>query len=185
MTFQIIATLGPASDQLLEPLIEAGASAFRLNTAHMSLERTTLLAHRIRSLSPEFPIIFDLQGAKMRLGVFVSKQLSKGEEVVFARDPFGDASIPLEHAEFYQQVLPGQIVSVDDDRLRFEIVGKSTYQALGRALSDGFLKPRKGINVADHPLELQRLRDFDQEVCRLAAGAEAVELCHLIHERWA
>ncbi len=169
MTFQIIVTLGPASDQLLEPLIQAGGSAFRLNTAHMSLERISVLTRRIRSLDTELPIVFDLQGAKMRLGVFPPRPVAKGEELVFARDPFGHTSIPLEHAEFYEQVSPGQIVSVDDDRLHFEIVGKSRLQVLGRALSDGLLKPRKGINVAEHPVELRGLRDFDQEVCRLAA----------------
>lgn len=169
MIFEIVATLGPASDQLLEPLLNAGVSGFRLNTSHMSFERITLLAQRIRSLNSQLPIIFDLQGAKMRLGVFAPRPVLKGEEVIFAQDPFGDTSIPLEHAEIYEEVEVGQTVSVDDDRLRFEIVGKGTQQVLGRALSDGLLKPRKGINVTEHPVELRRLRDFDRQVCRLAS----------------
>jgi pyruvate kinase len=49
MSFQLVITLGPASDRLLEPLIEAGASAFRLNTAHMSLEKITVLTKIERS----------------------------------------------------------------------------------------------------------------------------------------
>ncbi|RPJ81921.1 MAG: pyruvate kinase, partial [Acidobacteria bacterium] len=81
MSFQILVTLGPASDALLEPLMDAGASAFRLNTAHMSLEKITLFAQRIRSLQSDFPIVFDLQGAKMRLGVFPPTQVRQGEEV--------------------------------------------------------------------------------------------------------
>ncbi|RPJ57594.1 MAG: hypothetical protein EHM23_20060 [Acidobacteria bacterium] len=169
MSFQILVTLGPASDALLEPLMDAGASAFRLNTAHMSLEKTTLLAQRIRSLKSDFPIVFDLQGAKMRLGVFPPTQVRQGEEVVFARDPFGTASIPVEHSEFYEQVSPGEMVSVDDDRLRFEVLWKDIQSALCRVLADGVLKPRKGINVTDHPVELRSLREFDQQVCLLAA----------------
>src|SRR5512138_2700690 len=97
MSFQIAATLGPASDTLLEPLLEAGAAAFRLNTAHMSLEKVTVLAERIRSVSSDTPIVFDLQGAKMRLGVFPPTPVQQGEEVLFARDPFGAGSIPVEH----------------------------------------------------------------------------------------
>jgi len=169
MSFDITVTLGPASDDLLDQLIPAGASAFRLNTAHMSLERITVLTERIRSVDAEIPIVFDLQGAKMRLGVFPPTAVQKGEEVVFARDPFGIASIPVEHSEFYEQVAPGQIVSVDDDRLRFDVLWKDNGSALCRVLVDGLLKPRKGMNVTDHPVELRTLREFDQEVCRLAA----------------
>ncbi len=169
MSFQIIVTLGPASDALLEPLTEAGASAFRLNTAHMSLERITLLALKIRSFHTDLPIVFDLQGAKMRLGVFPPRAIQQGEEVVFARDPLGAGSIPIEHSEFYEQVSPGEIVSVDDHRLRFEVLWKDDESALCRAHTDGILKPRKGMNVADHPVDLRGLREFDKGVCRLAA----------------
>jgi pyruvate kinase len=169
MSFQLVVTLGPASDALLVPLLDAGASAFRLNTAHMSLERVTMLASRIRSVSDDLPIVFDLQGAKMRLGVFPPIPVQQGEEVVFARDPFGAGSVPVEHPEFYDQVSPGEVVSVDDDRLRFEVLWKDTESVLCRALADGVLKPRKGVNVTDHPVELRGLREFDREVCRLAA----------------
>jgi pyruvate kinase len=168
MSFQLVVTIGPASDTLLEPLIEAGASALRLNTAHMSLEKVTVLAKKIRSLSSDLPIVFDLQGAKMRLGIFPPTPVKQGEEVVFARDPFGAASIPVEHSEFFEQVNPGEIVSVDDNRLRFEVLWKNAESALCGALADGVLKPRKGMNVTDHPVELKGLREFDREVCRLA-----------------
>jgi len=168
MSFQLVVTLGPASDALLEPLIAARAAAFRLNTAHMSLERITLLSQRIRDLSSDLPIVFDLQGAKMRLGVFPPTPVQQGGELVFARDPFGTVSIPVEHREFYEQVSVGEIVSVDDDRLRFEVLWKDDHSALCRALADGVLRPRKGLNITDHPVELRSLRAFDQEVCRLA-----------------
>ena len=168
MSFQLIVTLGPVSDTLLEPLIEAGASAFRLNTAHMSLERVTVLAQKIRSLHTDLPIVFDLQGAKMRLGVFPPRTIQQGEEVVFARDPLAAGSVPIEHPEFYEQVSPGEIVSVDDDRLRFEVLWKDNESVLCRAHTDGLLKPRKGLNVADHPVDLRGLREFDRGVCRLA-----------------
>lgn len=161
-------TLGPASDELLQSLIQSGASAFRLNTAHMSLERTALLAEKIRSLDSDLPIVFDLQGAKMRLGVFPPTQVRQGEEVVFARNPFGAGSVPLEHTEFYEQVSAGEIISIDDDRLRFQVLWKDGQSALCRTLAGGLLRPRKGLNVGDHPVELRGLRAFDQEVCCLA-----------------
>ncbi|RPI28872.1 MAG: hypothetical protein EHM61_03570 [Acidobacteria bacterium] len=167
-TFQLIVTLGPASLELIEPLIDAGASTFRLNTAHMAFDSVEALVRRVRSFSDTLPIVLDLQGAKMRLGTFPERQVTVNQEVIFAIQPSNVTDLPMEHAELVEQARPGDVMSVDDDRLRFQILEKTDRSLVTRTLSGGLLKSRKGINIAQHPVDLRGLREFDKEICRLA-----------------
>jgi pyruvate kinase len=79
MKYQIVATLGPATKdpQLWRILREAGASAFRLNTSHLSLDELEIWLSRLAALYSDMPgeelpvsvpVILDLQASKWRIG---------------------------------------------------------------------------------------------------------------------
>ena len=73
---KIVATLGPASSdyEMIKALHEAGADVFRLNMSHGSHEEIAKRHKIIRQIEDELnstiAILADLQGPKLRVGVF-------------------------------------------------------------------------------------------------------------------
>jgi pyruvate kinase len=89
---QIVATIGPASQDLLAALRDAGATAFRLNASHLPIEELVRLAAAVRDLLPDCPLIVDLQGAKMRLGRFVGRAVRAGDRLRFSLSGTGESA---------------------------------------------------------------------------------------------
>ena len=67
---KIVCTIGPASKskEVLAKMVDAGMDVARLNFSHE--DRTTAKAtfDTIRSVDDTIPILFDLQGPKIRIG---------------------------------------------------------------------------------------------------------------------
>ncbi len=165
--FQCVATLGPASFALISRLAAAGATSFRLNTSHMSLQQVDAAIRSARD-ETDCPLILDLQGAKMRVGVFTDRLVDATETVTFVLA--GENGVPLPHPEIYEQTRPGDTLSLDDDRLRFTVLSASSRRIEAKALSGGTLRPRKGINVVEHPVVLSDLPEYDRDLCDMASG---------------
>ena len=59
-----------------------------------------------------------------------------------------DSEIPPLHPELFADVLIGDLLLVDDGRLRFELVAKSAERIEAITLVGGILRDRKGVNVS-------------------------------------
>ena len=76
---KIVATLGPASNDYdsIKALHVAGADVFRLNMSHGSHEEIRVRHEIIRRIETEYSspiaILADLQGPKLRVGVFADE----------------------------------------------------------------------------------------------------------------
>ncbi len=161
---QLVATLGPASLVLAPALAEAGATSFRLNASHLTPQAAAAAVASVRAVLPEAPIVVDLQGAKMRLGRFSPREIAAGEVVRFASEPAATAELPLPHPELFGAVAPGETLSCDDDRLRFEVRAVQAGALEAVALRQGTLQPRKGVNLVEHPVVLPDLGAGDLAV---------------------
>jgi pyruvate kinase len=150
-------------------LIDAGATALRINASHATVEDVRDALDRIRGLSSQILVIIDLQGAKMRLGQFSDRPLRAGDRVTFALAPGSPGDVPLPHPEFFEQVGPGDTLRIDDDRLRFSVAVRDTLAVTTVALGDGTLRARKGVNLVEHPVRLFGLTEKDRLLCSLAA----------------
>ena len=114
---KIVATLGPASDtyDMIETLHKAGADVFRLNMSHGSheeiREKHTIIRKVEETTGSTIGILADLQGPKLRVGVFAgdSEQLDEGASFRLDLDPAdGDASrVCLPHPEIFAALEPG------------------------------------------------------------------------------
>lgn len=164
---QLVATIGPASAELIDPLAAAGATAFRLNASHLDAPDLAVSLARIREACPNAPIVVDLQGAKMRIALVGPRAVVRGHVVRFRRS--GDADVRVPHPEFFAQARPGDTISVDDGRVRFEVLAAGPDWLDGRALNDGQLASRKGVNVEQHPVRLDGLTERDLAACRETA----------------
>src|SRR5262244_1860521 len=129
---KIICTLGPSSDseEVISGLIRAGMDVARLNFSHGTRDehrRRMAMVRRIASkLGRPVAVLQDIQGPKIRLGVFEGGQLAvrEGQTVIITtRKAIGRGSlIPVPLKSLPRDVKPGDPVLLDDGRVRLEVV---------------------------------------------------------------
>lgn len=178
---KIVATLGPASDdrEMIEALHKAGADVFRLNMSHGSHEEIREKHRIIREVEDDLGstigILADLQGPKLRVGVFAgdSEQLDNGAAFRLDLDEAeGDASrVCLPHPEIFAALEPGATLLVNDGKIRLKVKDCGTDYANCEVIAGGIISNRKGVNVPDVVLPLAALSDKDRAdlefVCEL------------------
>jgi pyruvate kinase len=175
-SLQLVATIGPRSAGLVPELAAAGATAFRLNASHLDLDRLSTALSALRRACPDAPVVIDLQGAKMRIDLPGPRDVAPQETLRFAPGDGADVRVP--HTELFSQANVGDTLSVDDGRVRFEVVGTGPAFIDARALDGGRLRPNKGLNVEQHPIRLDRLTGRDLAVCRVAERHAAAALAY-------
>jgi pyruvate kinase len=169
---KIVATLGPASEdyKTIRALHEAGADVFRLNMSHGSHEGIAEKHRIIRQVEAELnspiAILADLQGPKLRVGVFAN-----GEEELVPGAGFrldldateGDAArVNLPHPEIFAALEPGASLLVNDGKIRLKVLKCSKDFAECEVVIGGVISNRKGVNVPDVELPLAALSEKDR-----------------------
>lgn len=169
---KIVATLGPASNDYdtIRALFEAGADVFRLNMSHGSHEEIRERHAIIRQIEEDterpIAILADLQGPKLRCGVFAgdSEELLEGQKFRFDLDETpGDASrVCLPHKEIFQALKPGSTLLVNDGKIRLNVDSCGADYAECTVVVAGVISNRKGVNVPDVVLPVAALSDKDR-----------------------
>jgi len=180
-SIKIVATLGPASctaDRILD-LARAGADVFRLNMSHGEHEAAEQMYASIRAaeeiLGRPIGILADLQGTKIRCGVFAkgSETLRVGDTFRFDIDPTeGDAHrVCLPHPEVLTALKSGSAILVNDGKIRLSVRHASESHVDCEVVVGGEISNRKGVNLPDVLLPLSALSDKDRRdlefVCNL------------------
>ncbi len=178
---KIVATLGPASSdyEMIRKLAEAGADVFRLNMSHGShdeiRERHAIIRQVEVDLNSPIGILADLQGPKLRVGVFANGEEELAEGAAFRMDldsAEGDATrVNLPHPEIFAALEPGAHLLVNDGKIRLKVNDCGKDFAECTVLTGGTISNRKGVNVPDVVLPLAALSDKDRKdlefVCQL------------------
>ncbi|WP_281825948.1 pyruvate kinase [Jannaschia rubra] len=178
---KIVATLGPASSDYdtIRALFEAGADVFRLNMSHGDHDdirsRHNIIRDIERDTGRPICILADLQGPKLRCGVFAedSAEIAEGQKFRFDLDDApGDATrVQLPHKEIFAALKPGGTLLVNDGKLRLTVDECGADFADCTVVTGGTISNRKGVNVPDVVLPLAALSDKDRKdlefVCEL------------------
>ena len=171
--YEIIATLGPSSDlqYIWISMLDAGVTAFRLNTSHLKLdqlgvwlERLELFLHTRR---PRPALVLDLQGSKWRLGQFSPRELVEGQTVdlVFAPSSDRPDRLPVPHVDFFQAaLLSSPELRLNDAKvhLRVEMIGEERLHA--RVTRGGSLSAHKGITYLESDFRSEALSEKDHKI---------------------
>jgi pyruvate kinase len=178
---KIVATLGPASEtyDVIYALHRAGADVFRLNMSHGSHAEIAKKHAIIRQIETEtggtIGILADLQGPKLRVGVFAqeSEELVEGASFRLDLDPTeGTASrVCLPHPEIFAALEPKASLLVNDGKIRLKVEDCGPDYANCTVVAGGTISNRKGVNVPDVMLPLAALSEKDRAdlefVCEL------------------
>jgi len=176
---KIVATLGPAcdDDETLKRMALHGASVFRLNFSHGSLEEHDQRLRRVRRLSEQLgrplSVLGDLQGPKIRIGQLPPQgvELHAGQDVVLSPDieqaQLGQTpALPCSYEPLVDEVFPGQRVLIDDGAIRALAV-EAVRGAAGRRelrlriTNGGLVRTGKGVNLPDSALSAPALTEQD------------------------
>lgn len=180
-SIKIVATLGPASNdyKMISALYEAGADVFRLNMSHGEhadiAERHAIIRKVETDYGSPIAILADLQGPKLRCGVFAngSEMLVVGASFRFDLDDAeGDVSrVKLPHPEIFAALEPGSTLLINDGKIRVTVEDCGPDFANCKVIAGGEISNRKGVNVPDVVLPLAALSDKDRRdlefVCEL------------------
>ena len=128
---KIVATLGPASNDYatIRALFEAGADVFRLNMSHGTHDDIRARHAMIRQIEADtgrpIAILADLQGPKLRVGVFADGAADLVDGAPFRMDldpaPGTVKRVNLPHPEIFAALEPGASLLVNDGKIRLRV----------------------------------------------------------------
>ena len=170
---RIIATLGPASSsfELIKKLADAGADVFRLNMSHGTHDEISHLYNTVREVEKKtdrpIGILADLQGPKLRIGVFEDMKilLQRGQKFSLDMDstPGTNKRVELQHPEIYEAAQVKTELLLDDGKVRLLIDSVQKNIIFTTVLVGGELSNRKGVNVPSAILPLASLTKKDRK----------------------
>jgi pyruvate kinase len=168
---KIVCTIGPASEPkaVLEKMVEAGMDVARLNMSHEDHESARKTFETLRIIDDTLPILFDLQGPKIRIGEIDGRvDLVTGNDFILSTEVFvGDASrASVSHEELPQDVKVGDIIALNDGIIRLKVKTIQKTEVITEVVHGGPISSRKGVNVPGIKLSCtipteEDLRDLD------------------------
>ncbi len=176
---KIVCTLGPAtsSPERVRELIAAGMDVARLNFSHGTREEHAAVYREVRAASDEagraVAILVDLQGPKIRLGLF-----EEGGVTLQAGDPFTITTEPGEegtaemasttYASLARDVTPGATILIDDGRVRLRVDTSDGVRVRTTVLEGGRISDHKGINLPGVKVSAPCMSEKDRDDLRFA-----------------
>jgi pyruvate kinase len=175
---KIIASLGPSSSSfdVVLRLAEAGASGFRINFAHgdpgLWSSMVGSVAKAEQALGRPLTLIGDLSGASIRIGELDKPiQLKRGDRaklILSARGSADRLEVPLPVREVYEGLEAGDVVLMDDGRVKLKVVDVAPGCVELVAFTDAVIKSRKAFVVVNKDFDLPALTEKDLADLRFA-----------------
>ena len=174
---KIVCTIGPASrsKKILAKMIEAGMDVARLNLSHDTHSTHKKTFDTIRSLDPTFPILFDIQGPKTRIGELKEPaKLETGAEfIISTKDFVGDSSrVSISHKELPDDIKPGDTIAINDGIVRLRVTEIDGTEVFTEVAHGGPISSKKGVNIPGIELSCRVPTEKDLKDLDLAADLE-------------
>lgn len=186
---KIIATLGPSTDDqaVLRRMLVGGVDVVRLNFSHGKqadhIKRIGLVRDLADALGRSVAVLADLQGPKVRIGLFKagSVVLQSGASFVLDRqvDQLGDVHrVGVDYPDLMRDVSSDDVLVLDDGLIRLRVTGVDADRVTCVVEDGGVLKDRKGVNLFGGGLSLDVITPKDKADLRVAlkAGVDYIAL---------
>lgn len=180
---KIVATLGPASssEETIRLLAKSGVNVFRLNFSHGSHETHLKNAKLVRKIEEELgtylAIMMDLQGPKLRIGMFEDGSVILQKGAKFSLDlnnEYGNSKrVCLPHPEIFSALKEGTELILDDGKIKLRIEQHNGSEIITEVIEEGVLSNKKGVNIPNIILPINALTDKDKKDIELAEEIDA------------
>lgn len=169
---KIVGTIGPASENRLEELFDAGLNVTRINYSHGSWDEQKEKTERILKLREEKDIpvalLLDMKGPEIRTGMLYTGkntkiQLKDGQKFTLVNEDItGDEEkVSVTYKGLYNDVKPGTKILIDDGAIELkvdEVVGKDIVCTV---VHGNGLGSRKTMNLPGTVIRLPGLAEKD------------------------
>ena len=169
---KIVGTIGPASENRVPELFEAGLNVCRINYSHGSYDEQQEKTEKIIKIREELelpvPMILDMKGPEIRTGMLYTGKnekikLEDGQKFTLVNeDIVGDEKgVTVTYKELYKDVKPGTKILIDDGAIELkvdEIVGKDIVCTV---VHGNPLGSRKTMNLPGTIIRLPALAEKD------------------------
>jgi pyruvate kinase len=184
----MVCTLGPATSTApqVETLVRAGMDVARLNLSHGTHEGHRQLCTYVRSAERAagrlVAVLADLQGPRIRLGVFRDgiARLATGDDFLISTEPvIGSAErASTTYAQLASDVVAGDVILVDDGMVRLDVISTDGFEIQCRVVEGGVVADHKGLNLPGVHITAPALTAKDVADLRFALdiGADLVAL---------
>ncbi len=177
---KIVCTLGPATEtrEQIRDLMAAGMDVARFNMSHGTHADHDRRFALVREVAAEFDkpvaILADLQGPKIRLGVFPDGPvgLETGQEfTITTEDVPGDGTqCSTTYDGLAGDAAPGDQLLIDDGKIVLEVDRIDGSRVVTRVVEGGTVSNHKGINLPGAAVNVPALSDKDERDLRWALG---------------
>ena len=121
--------------------------------------------------------MMDLQGPKIRIGVFEdgSVSLKQGSKFLLDADKaFGNSKrVTLPHPEIFEALKEGTELLLDDGKIRLLVEENLGDKIITRVIDGGILSNKKGVNIPNTILPISALTDKDRNDVAIAGEIDA------------
>ncbi|KAL5640975.1 hypothetical protein ACGC1H_001449 [Rhizoctonia solani] len=176
----IIATIGPKVNnvEMLGKLRKAGMNVVRMNFSHGSYEYHQSVIDNVHKLIEQEPdarplaIALDTKGPEIRTGLMRPGcddiKITAGHEFIVTVDPqyaelCDDKRLFMDYANLPAVTAPGKLIYVDDGILSLLVLSIDGKDVHVRAVNNGTLSSRKGVNLPKTPVDLPALSEKDKK----------------------
>jgi pyruvate kinase len=169
---RIIATLGPAcaSSEQISELICAGTDIFRINASHADVDTQVHYIEMVRESSRDcdvhIGILLDLQGPKIRLGVFQGGSICLRKDASFwitTQELVGtETEVSTTYRNFASDVRAGDRVLLADGAVELMVLQSDGTRTECRVVRGGVISDHQGINLPGTHLSAPSLTDKDR-----------------------
>ncbi len=168
---KIVCTIGPASNQaeIISRLIDAGMDVARLNFSHGTWAEHSEVIRMVRALAEQkrrpVAILQDLQGPKIRLGLFErgSAIIRPGDQFTLTRRdvPGNEKIASVTYDRLATEVKPGDQILIDDGMIELQVLKTDGVEVECTVLRGGILKDHKGLNLPGVALSVPAVTEKD------------------------
>ena len=169
---KIVGTIGPASEQRLEELFEAGLNVCRINYSHGSYDEQEWKTNEIIRIRNEkelpIPMILDMKGPEIRTGMLYTGKNEKikiedGQKFTLVNeDIIGDEQrVSVTYKELYKDVKPGTKILIDDGAIELRVDEVVEKDIVCTVVHGNPLGSRKTMNLPGTIIRLPALAEKD------------------------
>ncbi|KAF9384621.1 Pyruvate kinase [Podila verticillata] len=174
----IICTIGPKTNnvEMINKLRDAGMNIARMNFSHGSYEYHQSVIDHVRQSAIEHPgrpvgIALDTKGPEIRTGLMkddIEVPITAGHQMIIStNDEYAEACdgevMYVDYKNLTKVITPGKVIYVDDGVLSFKVLSVEDDHVKVKAINNGKICSRKGVNLPKTEVDLPALSEKDKK----------------------